>query len=216
MFRFTLDEVLTELEENQFDENLSDTSENEIDVAVLPPIENGVTDEDSDNSDDEVVGSFLHLPRRIMNSEAETHTLTKSSSSSDETQVPGKKKKVERKWNKKIPESSLPSEPRQMYGLNIDEFLNSSISTPLDAFFTLFSHDLVGEIVRQTILYAQQRGNLNFSITKEKLICFLGILLISGYHPAPYRRLYWSNEPDMHNDLITALMRRNKFDEILQ
>ena len=52
MFRFTLNEVLTELEENQFDENLSDTSENEIDVAVLPPVENGVTDEDSDNSDD--------------------------------------------------------------------------------------------------------------------------------------------------------------------
>ena len=159
-----------------------------------------------------MVGSILHLPRRILNSEAETHTLTKSSSSSDETQVPGKKKKVERKWNKKIPESFLPSEPRQ----NIDEFLNSSISTPLDAFFTLFSHDLVGEIVRQTIVYAQQRGNLNFLVTKEELICFLGILLVSGYHPAPYRRLYWSNEPDMHNDLITASMRRNKFDEILQ
>ena len=46
MFRFTLNEVLTELEENQFDENLSDTSKNEIDVAVLPPVENGVTDED--------------------------------------------------------------------------------------------------------------------------------------------------------------------------
>ena len=97
MFRFTLNEVLTELEENQFDKNLSDTSENEIDVAVLPPVENGVTDEDSDNSDDEVVGSFLHLPRHILNSEAKTYTLTKSSSSSDETQVPGKKKKVKRK-----------------------------------------------------------------------------------------------------------------------
>ena len=158
----------------------------------------------------------MHLPRRILNSEAETHTLTKSFSLSDETQVPGKKKKVERKWNKKIPESSLPSEPRQMYVLNIDEFLNLSISTPLDAFFTLFSHDLLGEIVRQTMLYAQQRGNLNFSVTKEELICFLGILLVSGYHSAPYRRLYLSNEPDMHNDLITASMRRKKFDEIVQ
>ena len=156
MFRFTLNEVLTELEENQFDENLSDTSENEIDVAVLPPVENGVTDEDSDNSDDEVVRSFLHLPRRILNSEAETHTLTKSSSSSDETQVPRKKKKVKRKWNKKIPESSLPSEPRQMCGSNIDEFLNSSISTPLDAFLLYFPMIWLGKLsVKQFFMHSK-------------------------------------------------------------
>ena len=32
----------------------------------------------------------------------------------------------------------------------------------------------------------------------------------------PYRRLYWSVEPDVQNDLISASMKRNRFDEIMQ
>ena len=174
MFRSTLNEVLAELEENQFDENLSDTSENEIDVAVLPPVENGVTDEDSDNSDDEVVGSFLHLPRRILNSEAETHTLTKSSSSSDEAQVPGKKKKVERKRNKKIPESSLPSEPRQMYGPNIDKFLNSSISIPFDAFLLYFRMICLEKLSVKQFFMHTAKGKFKLFSNKRRTHLFFG------------------------------------------
>ena len=32
----------------------------------------------------------------------------------------------------------------------------------------------------------------------------------------PYRRLYWSVEPDVHEDLVSASMRRNRYDKILQ
>ena len=45
---------------------------------------------------------------------------------------------------------------------------------------------------------------------------FVGILVLSGYAPVPYRRLFWSNAPDVHNDMVAQSMRRNKFEAILQ
>ena len=75
---------------------------------------------------------------------------------------------------------------------------------------------MVNETAQQTIIYAQQREKIDFSVTTEKVICFIGILILSGYTPVPYRRLYWSVEPDVHNDFVSALMRRNRFDEIMQ
>ena len=71
--RFTLNDVLSALEENQLDD--SQLEDDEIEVVVLPPDEGGITDEDSDMSDDEATGTFIHLPRRILNAEAETPSL---------------------------------------------------------------------------------------------------------------------------------------------
>ena len=71
-FRYTLNEVLSALEEN--DREFSNHSEvaAEITISILPPEEEGITDEDSDGSDDEITGDFTHLPRRILNSTAHT------------------------------------------------------------------------------------------------------------------------------------------------
>ena len=52
-------------------------------------------------------------------------------------------------------------------------------------------------------------------LTKEEIICFIGILLVSVYHPVPFRRLYWSHQPDVYNQLVAEPMRRNRFGEIL-
>ena len=77
--------------------------------------------------------------------------------------------------------------------------------------------DLIDEITKQTIIiYAQQRGKINFSVTTEEVVYFMGIVIVSGYHPVPYRRLYWSVKPDVRNKLVFASMRRNRFDEIMQ
>ena len=104
-------------------------------------------------------------------------------------------KKNSRKRTISIPASSLLLKPLQSYGPNIDCFLDSSISTLLVDFFNLLSHDLIEEIVTQAIVYTQQKGTINFSLTKEKMICFIGILLVSEYHPIPFHRLSWSNQP---------------------
>ena len=60
--RFTLNDVLSALEEDQLDD--SQLEDDEIEVAVLPPDEGqgGITDEDSDMSDVEATGAFVHLP----------------------------------------------------------------------------------------------------------------------------------------------------------
>ena len=213
--RFTLSDVLSAQEENQLDD--SQLEDDEIEVVVLPPDEGGITDEDSDMSDDEATGTFIHLPRRILNAEAETPSLACTVPAPEAQQQPAKrKKKAPRNWGKKILPSEQLSEPASGYGPSIVGYLNATINTPLDAFFSFFSKNLVNEITQQTMIYAQQRGKIDFVVTIEEVVTFIGILIFSGYTPVPYRRLYWSVEPDVHNDLVSASMRRNRFDEIMQ
>ena len=39
---------------------------------------------------------------------------------------------------------------------------------------------------------------------------------MSEYHLVPFRWFYWSNQPDVYNQLVAESMRRNRFEEILQ
>ena len=80
--RFTLDDVLSALEKDQLDD--SQFEDDEIEVAALPPDEDqgGITDEDSDMSDNEATGAFVHLSCRILNAEAETPSLACTSAPS--------------------------------------------------------------------------------------------------------------------------------------
>ena len=65
----------TSLKENEL--NASE-NEHKVPATHLPPSEDGLTDQDSDNSDNEVPGTFMHLPRRILTTEAETRAVTAS------------------------------------------------------------------------------------------------------------------------------------------
>ena len=81
----------------------SQLEDDEIEVVVLPPDEGGITDEDSDMSDDEATGTFIHLPRRILNAEAETPSLTCTVPAPEAQQQPAKRKKrAPRNWGKKF------------------------------------------------------------------------------------------------------------------
>ena len=73
--------------------NESQFEKNQIKVTVLPPDEGGITDEDSDMSDDEATGTFIHLPRRSLNAEAETPGLASTSPATRPQQQPAKRKK---------------------------------------------------------------------------------------------------------------------------
>ena len=89
--RFTLNDVLSALEENQLDD--SQLEDDEIKVVVLPPDEGGITDKDSDMSDGEATGTFIHLPRRILNAEAETLSLACTVPAPEAQQQPAKRKR---------------------------------------------------------------------------------------------------------------------------
>ena len=70
------------------------------------------------------------------------------------------------------------------------------------------------DIRNQTLLYATQKNNHNFSLTNNCLRKFFGELLFSGYHKVPSERLYWSLEEDLGVDIIRKAMPRNQFTDI--
>ncbi|XP_033222708.1 piggyBac transposable element-derived protein 3-like [Belonocnema kinseyi] len=47
-------------------------------------------------------------------------------------------------------------------------------------------------------------------ITKEEIKCFIGLMIYSGYAPVPLMHLYWDFKQDLHNDLVSNAMRRNR------
>lgn len=55
--------------------------------------------------------------------------------------------------------------------------------------------------------------NHSDSLTKENILVFIGILIVSGYNKLPDERLYWA---DVHNNLISKSMRRNVFEGIMK
>ena len=131
---------------------------------------------DSDDSNNEVTGTFLYLPRRILITEAETTALSNSlhcANFSNELRPLKKRKKTLRKWNTGFETSQDLVEPFKTYGPNIVVFLDSEICTPLDSFLKLFSSDLLEEIVRQTIIYAQQSRKFSFSLTNKSYSALL-------------------------------------------
>ena len=98
-----------------------------IDIVVQPPEPEGfITDEDSDKSDDEVAGDFVHLPRRILAATAEIDSSAAenvpASSSSGEL-IRKKIKKSRKQWVKNFPKSEIPEKPSRVFGPNIHGYL---------------------------------------------------------------------------------------------
>jgi len=54
----------------------------------------------------------------------------------------------------------------------------------------------------------QEDPTSSFDVTVDELKVVVGILLISGYNVVPRRRLYWSSETDVRNDMIARAMSR--------
>ena len=117
-FRYTLNEVLSALEEN--DREFSNHSEvaAEITISILPPEEEEITDEDSDGSDDEITGDFTHLPRRILNSTAHTSSEVDIES---EKRPPLPKRKKKRQWKTTPPKTQKDLDLQPKFGPKIEE-----------------------------------------------------------------------------------------------
>lgn len=63
--------------------------------------------------------------------------------------------------------------------------------------------------------YAIQKLVHNFNATADEMMTFIEVMLLSGYHPLPYRRLYWKQDPDVHVILVSDAIYRNRFDELM-
>ena len=48
------------------------------------------------------------------------------------------------------------------------------------------------------------------------MCAFDAIIFVSGYGPAPRRKMYWFHDENVHNEAIAASMTRNRFCEMMK
>nr|CAI5818011.1 unnamed protein product [Callosobruchus analis] len=76
--------------------------------------------------------------------------------------------------------------------------------------------EVIDLILDFSIKYAQDNNRHEFSLSKNELLNFIGILLFSGYHTLPHIQHYWSTEENKGIDLVKKCMSRNRFQSIKQ
>jgi hypothetical protein len=228
-FSLALHQLLELLED---DEDAEDNN-GIINIYAVPPTDGADTDEDSDASDDEHQANLNHLGRKMLhtvcemdkeiptNSHEDSLTPTVSDDNESEDSDPEmnlplaslvkRKRPLVTTWRK----TSVPN-----YKINKICFLKppskeaTGCKTPVNFFHLFFTKNILGEIVRQSNLYALQK-NKSLNLTLDEIYVVFGAFLLSGYGKYPNKRLYWSRENDVPNILCES-MRLNRFELILR
>lgn len=94
-------------------------------------------------------------------------------------------------------------------------------ASQLDVFSVLFDDKIVGKIVTETNLYAQQTiaqnpgRNLNWKDTTAREIkAFFGVSIIMGLNSLPIIADYWASDPCLGNEEVKKVMTKNRFESI--
>lgn len=86
----------------------------------------------------------------------------------------------------------------------------------IQLFELMISENVLELLETETSRYAINSGYSDSKITKDKLKCFIGILLISGYNRLPGKDFYWDSDLFMGNNDINQSMRRDRFRKIMR
>ena len=108
--------------------------------------------------------------------------------------------------------------------LNLVEWANISkfsklddIVTPLRLLKLFFDEVLADMIVGYIKLYThRKKADIRFEITNEKTRLFFTMLLLSGSHKLPDRKMYWEATPDTFVLARSDSVLRNTFERILR
>ena len=87
--------------------------------------------------------------------------------------------------------------------------------TPADVFSQFLDTEIVDNIVFQTNLYITQKQRNVSPITREEFYGFVGINMLMSYHKLPSWTHFWNTDPDFNVPFVSAVMRRNRFGQIL-
>ena len=205
----------------------------EVRVFVDPPVEreDGGTDKDSDDSDNPE-GVVDHLPRRILGGPASVNKKRRASNkrrleadSDEEGEGQARQprpavQRQERIWNKTnsgMVGSKVPEFIKPVLSADYQQQLEN-ISSGYD-YYKLFQPDsFANEIVSQSRLYALQKGYTNSSetVSQDTYRCTEAMLLHSGYHSVPRRRMMWETKQDCHINLVADNIRRYQVAAVLQ
>lgn len=207
-----------------------------IDAVYIPPAVDTLTDEEDMDDEDkleefeeptDIVGTFeLHVPENT-NALGQTCALSTTEpewDSSDDETLESKRRRIlsansrlgsTTKWKKgqiEYTHTPISNEFR-----SCEELKNRLLGkTPLEFFFMFFDDEVIDLILNFSVKYAQDNNRHEFSLSKNELLNFIGILYFSGYHSLPHIQHYWSTDEDKGIELIKKCMSRNRFQTIKQ
>lgn len=96
------------------------------------------------------------------------------------------------------------------------DYSEYSFRTPLEIFEMFWGNDIIKCILQETRKYVLFKNAPDPKITAEDLKCALAILIMSGYDVKPTKLYYWDSNPDMGNEMVKNVMRKNRFEHIMQ
>ena len=172
-----MNEIFDLLEREDHDYSKDDQSETT--VYITSPSDGAVTDDGAVTK--AVQAKTQEDP--VENNECQTDTAVPA------TKCQSKKKKI-RHWSKGDLHFAAPN---LQYAYH-----PSAANVPrkpheiFDLFLDLEALDL---LTKDTVKYAIQRGNHNFTLSSDEMRVFIGILFLSGYNTVARRKLYWQNSP---------------------
>ncbi len=224
----TLDEIQTELERISHIDGLDD-----VDVSIIPPNPDPMTDEEDfidenvmeDNEVGDVVGT---LELNIADDSQQPSIINELTNNTDRTKISAYRvrgtsaaNKIKTVCNSSVKTSKWKKcDPSYSYtsSSTVDQFGkvagNLNGKTEVEIFETFFSDEIFDLIIQQSKIYASQKNNLKFSVNKDELRSFIGILLLSGYHRLPQEDMYWEQAADVGVPIVYQSMPKNRFREI--
>jgi len=134
------------------------------------------------------------------------------STSAAQQPLPSKRQKVTkivRRWKK----ADLTAQPVAGRVTEPPNDFFTEMRTPTEILELFLADEVIGLIVTYSNLYAASKG-VNLGLTSSEFKCFLGIIFLSGYVSVPRRRMFWEQRTDAHNVLVSAAMRRDRFETI--
>lgn len=212
---------------NLLDDYASDEEDQSVDVVILPPDADELTDHE--DIDDEMMGDVNvtevagSLELHVATSESEniepTNVVEKANDIHPQTLPSRKKRKLcnaNPKWVHKKPEYKKAPGRTETHKNNLKAVKEQlEFATPVEIFEEIFSAEIFDLIVRETVRYATVCKNMpNITVSTDDVKKFIGILLFSSYHGLPSERHYWSNDEDLKTDVVKEAMSRRKFQEL--
>ena len=164
----------------------------DIILHVSDPEINGLTDDDSDESDDKTQGNINYFRKGMLNTLCNVVPHYREETPEDDEAQPStsglpssalKKKRTKSKttegvlWHKEIPVFDINHSQPTTKTID-DEVL--TIATELDLLKMLFIDDFMEEVVNQTNLKAKQKS-LTLNVTRNELLVFYRAFLLSSY-----------------------------------
>lgn len=200
----------------------------DVDVAILPPPPDELTDEEDIAEEDildckihDVAGTLeLYVPESNEVDDQNENNGNRKRKRAHEQSVPATSKNehvtnavlgLESKWKKCDP---LYTKTKSSSKNHFEKLEVLSNKTVMNIFEEFISDELISHIVAQSKLYATQKNCPNFDVTGNEMKVFIGILFLSGYHSLPQQDMYWEQAPDVGVPFVYNAMTRQRFKDI--